>query len=168
MQKTVMIFVILKLIFWCLGNMIIIYSNVTHKTGPCPQAPVNWWLSKQRKAAPPRQDILAGGTFMSFELTNNIWFYESRVDPHQLSALTDSQGASQAFVQRVLQAIETWQGHLAAFTEQADKMLKCSKQKVQQTTKQCGHLCIFLPLILVRGGDLILPTGRSVLRIWLR
>ena len=55
--------------------MIIIYSNVTHKTGPCPQAPVNWWLSKQRKAAPPCQDILAGGTFMSFELTNNIWFY---------------------------------------------------------------------------------------------
>ena len=54
------------------------------------------------------QDTLVGGTLiMSFVLTDNIWFYDFRVDPHQLFALTDPQGASQAFIQRALPATET-------------------------------------------------------------
>lgn len=150
-----------------LGNMIIIYSNVTHKTGPCPQAPVtDDSANKEKRPLPSRHPCGWHSCHLNSLITSGFmnpeWTHISSL-PWRTPG-----GASQAFIWGLYRPIETWQGHLAALTEQADKMLKCSKQKVQQTTKQCGHFMHISSPHPGMRGDLIPPTGRSVLRIWLR
>lgn len=129
-------------------NIIDIYSDVTYKTGPAHKhLQSNWCVNKQRKETPHVNTTRGWQIPRVISPNNNIGCRESRVAPHQLLALTEflesppNLGTVGAAGYR---HIPSEPGHLHR-TSPMTKHLKCSKTKIQQTTKQCGHFHIDLP-----------------------